>query len=179
MTLTNVQPISLWPNFIFGLGTVLTRHDFPETGRVIFRNVLTLPIIIIFWWTSLLLLWIGHAVQNLTDQVSNYQINLGQLRPNMTSSRLILRTRSPEPEFGVRRFWMNSRLTVLTIYTWYINVQYIMCGLSTFSGGTVFPPMLGGTVWARRVPPGVNKWSNRTEELSSLSPPRISATLVS
>ena len=26
-------------------------------------------------------------------------------------------------------------------------------------------------MWARRVPPGVNKLSNRTEELSSLFPP--------
>ena len=37
--------------------------------------------------------------------------------------------------------------------------------------GIVFPPTLGGTVWDRRVPPDVNKWSNHTEELSSLSPP--------
>ena len=42
--------------------------------------------------------------------------------------------------------------------------------------GIVFPPTLGGTVWERSVPPDdVNKWSNRTEELSSLSP-CISAT---
>ena len=43
--------------------------------------------------------------------------------------------------------------------------------------GIVFPPTLGGTVWERRVPADVNKWSNRTEELSSLfPPPHISAT---
>ena len=36
-------------------------------------------------------------------------------------------------------------------------VQYVMCGLSAFFRGTVFSPTLGGTVWARHVPPGVNK----------------------
>ena len=39
--------------------------------------------------------------------------------------------------------------------------------------GGVFPPTLGGTVWRRHVPPDVNIWSNRTEELSSLFPPYI------
>ena len=38
--------------------------------------------------------------------------------------------------------------------------------------------MLGGTVWERRVPPDVNKWSNRTEKLSSLFPPYIRYNLV-
>ena len=42
--------------------------------------------------------------------------------------------------------------------------------------GIVFPPTLGGTVWERRVPPDVNKWSNRTEELSYLFPPYIRYT---
>ena len=39
--------------------------------------------------------------------------------------------------------------------------------------GIVFPPTLGGTVWERRVPPDVNKWSNCIEELLSLFPPYI------
>ena len=42
--------------------------------------------------------------------------------------------------------------------------------------GIIFPPTLGETVWERCVPSDVNKWSNRTEELSSLFP-RISATI--
>ena len=54
-----------------------------------------------------------------------------------------------------------------------------MCGLSAFSGDLYsLLRTLGGAVWVRRVHPGVNKWSNRTEELSSLFP-RISATLAS
>ena len=53
----------------------------------------------------------------------------------MPEVRLILGTRSPEPESGAR-VWSpailkNIRLTDLTIN---INVQYIMCGLSAFSG---------------------------------------------
>ena len=44
--------------------------------------------------------------------------------------------------------------------------------------GIVFPPTLGGTVWERRVPPDVNKWSNRTEELSSLFPQYIRYNVV-
>ena len=44
--------------------------------------------------------------------------------------------------------------------------------------GQYVPSYARWTVWVRRVP-RVNKWSNRTEELSSLSlPPPISATIV-
>ena len=55
----------------------------------------------------------------------------------MPEVRLILRTRSPEPESGAgvrsrnSAILKNIRLTDLTIN---INVQYIMCGLSAFSG---------------------------------------------
>ena len=55
-----------------------------------------------------------------------------------------------------------------------------MCGLNIkcIPRGDVFPPTVGGTVWERCVPPDVNKWSNRTEELSSLFLPYIHYNLV-
>ena len=53
----------------------------------------------------------------------------------MPEVRLILRTRSPEPESGggvrSQAILKNIGLTSLTIY---INVSNIMCGLSAFSG---------------------------------------------
>ena len=63
----------------------------------------------------------------------------------MPEGRLILRTRSPEPESeaGVRSpaILMNIRLTVLTVYN-YVNVQYNMW-LKCMIRGTVFPVTLG------------------------------------